>query len=72
MREVVLGDGYGSQSTLRQYFGVGDAEKIDELTVHWPKSGTVQTFRDLQPNQLVLIREGDPDLRVRTFEVNQQ
>ena len=25
MREVVLGDGYGSQNTLRQHFGLGDA-----------------------------------------------
>src|SRR6187549_1298241 len=31
MREVVLGDGYGSQNTLRQYFGLGDATQVDEL-----------------------------------------
>ena len=38
MREVVLGDGYGSQSSLRQYFGLSDQAKVDELTVRWPKS----------------------------------
>ena len=33
MREVVLGDGYGSQNTLRQHFGLGDAATVDELRV---------------------------------------
>ncbi|MEJ2144913.1 MAG: CRTAC1 family protein [Acidobacteriota bacterium] len=69
MREVVLGDGYGSQSTLRQYFGVGNADKVDELTVRWPKSKTLQTFRDLQSNRVYQVTEGDPGLRARTFEV---
>lgn len=72
MREVVLGDGYGSQSALRQYFGIGGAEKVDDLTVHWPKSGIVQTFRDLRSDQIVQVTEGDPALKVRSFEVKQK
>lgn len=71
MREVVLGDGYGSQSTLRQYFGVGDAARIDELTIHWPRSGIVQTFRDLPSDRIVRVREGDEELQVPNFEVKQ-
>ena len=46
MREVVLGDGYGSQNSLRQHFGLGDATSVDELTVKWPRSGIVQTFQE--------------------------
>jgi hypothetical protein len=33
MREVELGDGYGSQNTLRQHFGLGDVKVIDEMVV---------------------------------------
>src|SRR5205809_5736349 len=38
MREVVLGDGYGSQNSLRQYFGLNDAAQVDEMVVRWSRS----------------------------------
>jgi len=57
MREVVLGDGYGSQNSLRQYFGLGDATKVDELTVRWPRSGITQTFRDVAGDRIVCLAE---------------
>jgi enediyne biosynthesis protein E4 len=61
MREVVLGDGYGSQSTLRQYFGLGGATTtIDELIVRWPKSGTTQTFTKVAADRIVQVTEGKP------------
>jgi hypothetical protein len=62
MREVVLGDGYGSQNTLRQYFGLGDAAQVDELIVRWPKSGRTQTFRNVAANRIVRITEGRDDI----------
>jgi hypothetical protein len=58
LREVVLGDGYGSQNSLRQHFGLGDAERVDELVVRWPRSGRVQTFRDVAPDRIVRVTEG--------------
>jgi hypothetical protein len=58
MREVVLGDGYGSQNTLRQYFGLGGAAGVDELVVRWPKSGKTQTFRNVAGNRIVRVTEG--------------
>lgn len=58
MREVVLGDGYGSQNTLRQHFGLGDATRIDELRVRWPRSGAVQVFHDVPVDRVVTITEG--------------
>jgi hypothetical protein len=57
-REVILGDGYGSQNSLRQHFGLGGARRIDRLTVRWPRSGRVQTFRDVAPNRIVRVTEG--------------
>lgn len=62
MREVVSGDGYGSQNTLRQHFGLGNAASVDELTVHWPRSGTVQKFRDIAANRIIEITEGSDRL----------
>jgi hypothetical protein len=70
--EVFLGDSYGSQSTLRQHFGIGDATKIDELKIFWPASGIVQRFNDVQANQVVAVTEGDDSLNVRSFEVEQK
>ena len=58
IREVVLGDGYGSQSSLRQYFGLRHFRTIDELTVRWPRSGLVQTFRGVDADRIVEIVEG--------------
>jgi hypothetical protein len=60
MREVVLGDGYGSQNSLRQYFGLADKTSIDELVVRWPKSGETQTFTNVKADRIIQITEGKP------------
>jgi enediyne biosynthesis protein E4 len=62
MREVTLGDGYGSQNSLRQHFGLGDATSVDELTVKWPRSGIVQKFQNVAGNRIVRITEGTNEL----------
>src|SRR5580698_374897 len=36
MRELIEGDGYGSENSLRQHFGLGSATSVDEITVKWP------------------------------------
>jgi hypothetical protein len=58
MREVVLGDGYGSQNSLRQHFGLGGATSVDELTVRWPRSGVLQSFHHVRANRIIEITEG--------------
>jgi hypothetical protein len=62
MREVALGDGYGSQNSLRQYFGLGDRTSVDELVVRWPKSGKTQTFRNVVAGRILQITEGRDEL----------
>ena len=62
MREVVLGDGYGSQNSLRQHFGLGDAAQVDELVVKWPRSGVVQRFANVAANRIVEVTEGKDGL----------
>jgi hypothetical protein len=61
-REIVLGDGYGSQNTLRQHFGLGSVTAIDELRVRWPRGGAVQVFRNIPADQTVTVTEGRDDL----------
>ncbi|HEY3567531.1 MAG TPA: ASPIC/UnbV domain-containing protein, partial [Thermoanaerobaculia bacterium] len=61
-REVTAGDGYASQSMLRLHFGLGgglgETRRVDELTVRWPASKTVQTFRDVPIDRILHITEG--------------
>jgi len=62
MREVVLGDGYGSQNSLRQYFGLNDASAVDEMVVRWPRSGMIQKFQNVAGNRIVQVTEGSDGL----------
>jgi hypothetical protein len=66
-REVVLGDGYGSQNSLRQHFGLDQHLVVDKLIVRWPTSGTVQTFKQVAANQIVEVTEGDDRLVTKTY-----
>jgi hypothetical protein len=66
-REVVLGDGYGSQNSLRQHFGVDQATVVDLLTVHWPASGIVQTFENVPVNRIIEITEAENRIVTKTY-----
>jgi hypothetical protein len=57
-REIILGDSYGSQSTLRVHFGLNQAEYVDEMIVHWPRSGHEQRFENVAANHYYEIKEG--------------
>jgi enediyne biosynthesis protein E4 len=54
---VRTGSSYLSQSELPLTFGLAPGEPIDRLEILWP-SGTVDVFRNVQPNQTFLAREG--------------
>ncbi len=66
-REVALGDGYGSQNTLRLYFGLGgergdEAPVVDAVVVRWPRSGREQRFERVAGNRIVEVHEGRDEL----------
>jgi hypothetical protein len=54
--EVRSGGSYMSQSDLRVHFGLGKAQKVDQLEVRWP-SGQVDILKDLPANQFLWIKE---------------
>lgn len=58
MDEVHSGTSVMSQSDLRLHFGLGQTKKIDSLHVTWPTTLKVETFTDLEPNQILIIKEG--------------
>ncbi len=56
MREVKSGSGYLSQNDMRLHFGLGDAKRVDSVTVRWI-CGHVETFKDIGTNQVLVIEE---------------
>ena len=56
-REVKAGSSYLSQSDLRVHFGMGKTPRAERLEVRWP-SGRVDTFEDLEANEVLTITEG--------------
>jgi enediyne biosynthesis protein E4 len=55
-RTVMPTRSYLSQSELPVTFGLGSAEKIEEIRIQWP-DGSRQTLRDVPIDQLVMIMQ---------------
>ncbi len=56
IRDVRAGGGYLQSHSVPQAFGLGPATQAEEVTVRWP-SGIVQTFREVQANQVLRVVE---------------
>jgi hypothetical protein len=70
-KTVNSGGSFGA-NPLRQEIGLGQAKTISEVEIFWPKSGTKQTFSDLQINHAYQIREDSvqaTDLQLRSFSL---
>ncbi len=57
MRELVPATSFRSHDPLELHFGLGDAARVDEITVHWP-SGLVQRLGTQRAKQRITIPEG--------------
>jgi hypothetical protein len=52
---------------LRVHFGLGKATKVDLLEIRWP-SGQLDTLKDIKPNQLIYVKEGEGIVRSIPFD----
>jgi hypothetical protein len=60
-RHVSSGSSWGA-NPLQQTIGLAKAGRVAILEVHWPTSGTTQTFRDI-PDQAIQVVEFTKDYR---------
>ena len=64
--EVRSGGSYFSQNDLRIHFGLGQAQKVELLEIRWP-SGIVDLVKDIKPNQLIYVKEGEGVVKTVVF-----
>ena len=57
-RQLVSTRGYLSSDEPLVHFGLGDAEVIDRLSIHWPGGG-VQEFTDLKANHFYVVTQSE-------------
>jgi hypothetical protein len=57
--QLTAGDGYQASNQRQVVFGLGAAERVEELAVRWP-SGREQVFRDLPVDRELVLVEGHP------------
>lgn len=58
-RQLVAGGGYVSTNESQLLFGLGEADTIESVTVHWPQGP--QSFSSVRSNQHLLVIEGRRD-----------
>jgi enediyne biosynthesis protein E4 len=54
-RDVSAGDSYASNHDPRLHFGLGTAERADEVVVRWP-DGTRTVRKDVPARQVLVVR----------------
>lgn len=52
-----LGESWACQNSFREFFGLGQRERVDSIIVHWP-SGVVDTWYNLPSGQHLRLIEG--------------
>jgi hypothetical protein len=57
-REVTVASNYASQNPLIQHFGLGGAQRVDELRVRWPHGGET-LLTDIEPGQVLTLKALD-------------
>jgi enediyne biosynthesis protein E4 len=62
INEVMSGSSFLSQNEFRLHFGLGLAKQADLVEVRWPL-GLVESFKNVDPNQLVVLQEGQGIVR---------
>jgi tetratricopeptide (TPR) repeat protein len=70
--DVNSGASFGA-SPLRQEMGLGKAQHIDKIEIHWHPSRNVQVFENVEPNRFLRLREDVDTLQtisLKTLDFN--
>lgn len=62
-RHVSSGSSFGA-NPLELTVGLGAADRVAELSVHWPTTGATQQFRNVPANTVICIAEADQEYRI--------
>jgi hypothetical protein len=62
-RWVGSGGSFGG-NPLRQYVGLGSAERVAQLVVFWPQSDREQVFDEVPVNAIIRVTEGRDQLEI--------
>jgi len=65
-REVTSGGSFGANPLL-QHIGFIKATAIAAVEIKWPVSNAVQVFKNIQPGDYVMIKEGDNSVAKKTL-----
>ncbi len=67
VKTISAGSGRQSQSSKEVHFGLGRADRIEKIVVHWP-DGVPQTIEDLEPDKTYLLVEGKSEAAERASD----
>lgn len=69
-RYTLAGEGYLSQNSFYEFFGIGNATEIDYVKVTWTATGETETINNIAVNQTIIIKEGSGVLKNNTVLEN--
>jgi hypothetical protein len=64
--EVRSGGSYASQRDFRVHFGLGDADRVDQIEIRWP-GGTVEKLGSVPSNRWIRVKEGEGIVKTSPF-----
>ena len=69
-RYTLAGEGYISQNSYHEFFGLGEANEVDYVKVTWTGTNTEDIIYDVNANQSITIKEGIGVLNINDIQTN--
>jgi hypothetical protein len=69
-RYTLAGEGYISQNSYHEFFGLGEATEVDYVKVTWTGTNTEDIIYDVNANQSITIKEGNGVLTSDDIQTN--
>ncbi|MDC0870671.1 FG-GAP-like repeat-containing protein [Flavobacteriaceae bacterium] len=69
-RYTMAGEGYISQNSYHEFFGLGEATEVDYVKVTWTGTNTEDIIYDVNANQSITIKEGIGVLTSNDIQTN--